>query len=45
MAVNSKVNLIHDGGKREMIGNNAIIRSMDFSIERIMERWDNIFKN
>ena len=41
---NAILSLIQDENKREEIGKNAIIRSMDFSIDRIMEKWENIFQ-
>jgi len=41
---NAILSLIQDKNKREEIGKNAIIRSMDFSIDRIMEKWENIFQ-
>ena len=41
---NAILSLIQDDDKREEIGKNAIIRSMDFSIDRIMEKWKYIIK-
>lgn len=37
------LSLIQDDGKREVIGKNAIIRSMDFNIDKITEKWEKIF--
>lgn len=37
--------LIHDEQKRRVMGENAVRRSMDFSLDKIMERWDEILKD
>lgn len=36
--------LLQDDGKRREIGKNAIIRSHDYTIDKIMDKWDDIFK-
>ena len=41
---NAILSLIQDENKRKEIGKNAMIRSMDFSIDRIMEKWENILQ-
>lgn len=38
------LNLIQNDDKRKEIGNNAILRSNDFSIDNIMEKWNEIFQ-
>jgi len=42
---NAVLSLIQDDDKRREIGSNAIMRSHDFSINKIMEKWNVILEN